>query len=460
MYNNRVKFSSFSRMFLKDVMSAMTTSPVEGQIGESRKTGVNAGTPLQDSMTQLVGRADRNLDERDLAAHQELASVNMASRSPTNQYLIRRGEYLVCRCHDERLPLKSAQTTPHTWITWDNSCVEKNKFKNPLFAEITKLLRVNQLTLTQDEKRHWFVKCTCGGREDIGVPCGCFFRIADTAGVPMNDIIDICMVSPKYLKVFQTHYGTNTEIAALLYEAQRQSFIDKDKGIRITDVVARHLLNPSNRRAHGFPWLGKDTLPSHYVEARHMMKCETCTRADLILYRKQKASSSKAVSGSTSANAKNVVRSGPYGNTLIESDLTTIGHLTPGAQKLQQQLEESTLTTPVGRKVGQLRTKTEQSLYSKIENHFTNAQASVLHEFTQLTKHNVNDGKIKRAAQECVDAIKDCEERLNDILHRSAYSPLKTDTASSRPGQLKLSGEEERSYVSPDRMRRRRGAIG
>ena len=138
MYTNRVKFAGFSRMFLKDVVSAMTTSPVEGQIGESRKTGVNAATSLQDSMTKLVGRADRNLDERDLAAHQELALVNHASFSPTNQYLIRRGEYLVCRCHDECLPLKSAQTTSHTWITWDNSCVEMNEFKTLSLPKLPK----------------------------------------------------------------------------------------------------------------------------------------------------------------------------------------------------------------------------------------------------------------------------------------------------------------------------------
>ena len=460
MYTNRVKFSGFSRMFLKDVVSAMTTSPVEGQIGESRKTGINAATPLQDSMTKLVGRADRNLDERDLAAHQELASVNHASCSPTNQYLIRRGEYLVCRCHDERLPLKSAQITSHTWMTWDNSCVEMNEFKNPLFAEITKILRVNHQTLSRDEKGHWFVKCSCGVREDIGVPCGCFFRIADTAGVPMKDIIDICMVSPKYLKVFQTHYGTNTKIASLLYDAQRQAFADKDKGIRITDVVAGYLLNPSNRRVHAFPWLGKDTLPSHYVEARHMMKYEACTRADLILYRRQKAASSNAVPDSMSSNDKNASAHGPYGNTLIESNLTAIGHLTPGAQKLQQQLEESTLTTPVGRKLGQLRTKTEQSLYSKIDKHFTNAQASVLREFTELTKHNLDERIIERTTQKCLDAISGCEERLHDILHAAAASPVKTNTNSANPGQLKLAGEEDASYVSPDRLRRRRGAAG
>ena len=105
MYNNRAKLSGFRRMNLKDVVSAMTTLPVEGQIG------VNATTQLSDSMEKIVGRTDRNLGDMDSDAHQELASVNMASRSPTSPYLIRRGEYLVCRCHDERIPLKLAQTT-------------------------------------------------------------------------------------------------------------------------------------------------------------------------------------------------------------------------------------------------------------------------------------------------------------------------------------------------------------
>ena len=191
-----------------------------------------------------------------------------------------------------------------------------------------------------------------------------------------------------------------------------------------------------------------------------MMKCETYTRADLILYLQQKSPSSNTVPGSMSGNDKNAATHGPYGNTLIESDLTTIGHLTPGAQKLQQKLEESTLTTPVGRKLGQLRTKTEQALYSQIDKHFTNAQASVLREFSELTKHNVDEGKIKWATQKCVDAIRGCEERLHGILYTVAESVVKTDTDLSRPSQLKLLGEEDGSYMSPARLHRRKGATG
>ena len=61
---------------------------------------------------------------------------------------------------------------------------------------------------------------------------------------------------------------------------------------------------------------------------------------------------------------------------------------------------------------------------------------------------------------EAPPTISGCEERLHDILHAAAASPVKTNTNSANPGQLKLAGEEDASYVSPERLRRRRGAAG
>jgi len=459
MYNNRAKLSGFRRMNLKDVVSAMTTSPVEGQIGESRKTGVNAATQLTDSMKKIVGRADRNLRDMDSEAHQELASVNMASRSPTSPYLIRRGEYLVCRCHDERIPLKSAQTTQKTWITWDNSCVDKSHYDDPLFEEITKVLRVSHLTLSRDENGAWFVKCDCGGRENIGIPCGCFFRIAENAGVPQKDIVDLCMVSPKYMKVFQTHYGTNTKIGDLLYAAQRESFEDKDKGIRVTELVAKYLLNPTTERGRDFPKLGPNMLSSHYAEARYMMQRVTSTRADIICYREDKALA-KSSSEKVSPLRKSPPESG-YGTTLIEEDMTTFGKLSVKAQQLQKKLEDSMLTTPVGRKVGQLRTKTQQRLYTQVEKKFETTKSGVLQQFEEITKHHGSDEKtIERAANECVAIIGECDARLHNALNAVVERSTRQTSDKSRPGQLKLLGEEEGSYVSPARLLRHKGAAG
>ena len=89
------------------------------------------------------------------------------------------------------------------------------------------MLRVNHLTLTRYDDGSWFVLCDCGVREDLGVPCDCFYRIAENAGITMDEIVHICMVSPRHLKVWQTHYATSSKMGDLLYEAQEQSFLDK-----------------------------------------------------------------------------------------------------------------------------------------------------------------------------------------------------------------------------------------
>ena len=103
LYTNRAKCCAYQRMHLKDVVSAMTTSPVEGHISMTGKTGVSARTHLDESVKTIVSRAERNLDTRKSDDHRELASVNMSSRSPTNACLIWPGEALVCRYHGDRV---------------------------------------------------------------------------------------------------------------------------------------------------------------------------------------------------------------------------------------------------------------------------------------------------------------------------------------------------------------------
>ena len=102
LYDNRAKFGGFRRMFKKDVVSALTTSPVEGQIGEQRKCGANTKTQMDDAVRVLTERADNNLNKHLSDAHRELASVNLFSRSPTSQYLIFCGEALICKYHSEK----------------------------------------------------------------------------------------------------------------------------------------------------------------------------------------------------------------------------------------------------------------------------------------------------------------------------------------------------------------------
>ena len=381
LHTDRAKVSGHRRMFLKDVVSAMTTSPVEGQIGETRKTGANRCIHMHDSIGLVMGRVERNLEDRLSAAHRELASVNMSSCSPTNAFLIRRGEALVGRCYEERLPLKSAQTTHDTWITWDNSAVDRSDARGTLFDRITKMMRVSTLRLYRDEDGLWFVLCDCGGKENLGVPCGCFYRIAETAGVPKEEIVDLVMISPRYLKCWQTHYGTPSTLGTLLYEAQAQAFADKRKGIRVPDKVARRLLHPVNAPDHAFPHFGRDTNPSHYKEAQFILKRKCCTRSDLVQFRSEKKLSgprSRPLRRSDSATRSALAVPLGLGDTLVDSDMQIFGARSAGADRLHKNLENSLLATPVRRPDGQVSTKKQQELYSDILKKFEEKKASVL----------------------------------------------------------------------------------
>ena len=444
----------------------MTTSPAEGQIGESRKTGANRCIPMHDSLDLLLGRADRNLEKRKTEAHRELAMVNYASRSPTNAYLIRRGEGLVVRSHDERLYLKSARSTRTTWITWDNRAVEREDPRHPLFDRITKIMRVNHLTLTRHVDGSWFVKCDCGRREDVGVPCGCFFRIAENAGIPMDDIIHLCMVSPRHLKVWQTHYATKTRMGDLLYEAQEQAFRDKKKGMRVPDNIAQQLLRAPSSQQFRSPDYGPDTFPSHYQEAKYMDTLPACTRADVITYRKNKRKStlSSPEPKRRSVCARTDTTTPPrIGTTLLDSDVQMFGSRSDGAQTLIGNLEESLLATPTQRAEGSLRTKDQQRTYTDISKMFEQARLSCLEDYVQLTRHrDLTKDTSDDYKSKVMERLTKLQRQLKqDSLDAAlAYDSARGNATDSHAGALKFSGEEIPSHFSPQANVRRRGPCG
>ena len=175
MYTKQAKFAGYQRHYVKGATSAMTTSPAEGQILNTRKLGVNAQTPMDRSVKKSLGRVVSNYCDRHAAAQRELAYVSLSSRSPTSQYLNQRGEGLLDRYYDARKFLKSARKSEFTWLTWNNDIIDQPEERDPLYAQITRILRVSQLTMKQDEDGSWFIRCTCGKREDLGVACDCFF---------------------------------------------------------------------------------------------------------------------------------------------------------------------------------------------------------------------------------------------------------------------------------------------
>ena len=101
------------------------------------------------------------------------------------------------------------------------------------------MLRVEVLTLDTAGN---FVKCTCGGREGVGVPCECYFRIADNAKLTPKQIIHSCIADIRYWKLFHTHYETETEVGHLLKRAQAEAFVNEGKSIPVHRVVTDKLV--------------------------------------------------------------------------------------------------------------------------------------------------------------------------------------------------------------------------
>ena len=85
-------------------------------------------------------------------------------------------------------------------------------------------MRVRELQLKSTIVGKHFVQCTCHGRKREGVPCSCFFRISDDAGVKPEDIVDLGMIDARYLRMYNSSYGDNSPNGELMYKAQRECF--------------------------------------------------------------------------------------------------------------------------------------------------------------------------------------------------------------------------------------------
>ena len=460
LYDRRTKFGGFRRMFKKDVTSALTSSPVEGQIGEQRKVGVNASTQMHDSIRKLLRRANNNLDDRHAAAHEELASLNYFSRSPTSRHLIKRGEALVCRCHAARRFVKSARVSSCVWIAWNNESVDKKHPRHPLFLRITDILRVSRLVLTREADGSWFLRCTCGGRENLGVPCECFFKIAEDAGVPEEHIVHLCMITPKFLKLWQTHYATDHPISEALYAAQHQAFLDKDKGIRLTDIVAQYLVRTEATSDEDYPILGSNTLPSDYEEAMFMQDQSVCTASDVSEYRQQRHSGT-STSNSTVCTRRITRSRAALGDLLTTTDVETYGNLSFGAQAMQTSLDENELRSPQSRPPGHFHSKAEHDMYVQFSNQFDDSKRAFLESFNQITRHHgVDSQTMAEYSTLCLDTLTSCSENLRRRTRQLMTTSVDRDEADVPQNTLLFSGEETQTYISPTRNVRRKGPMG
>ena len=105
------------------------------------------------------------------------------------------------RNHDRRLHLKYVQVAKNRWITWNCDAIDHMDLPLKLMLYLHRFVRVRQLHLSTTMAGTHFVQCTCQGHKHEGVPCSCFFRIFDDAGVRPKQIDDLGMVDACYLRM-------------------------------------------------------------------------------------------------------------------------------------------------------------------------------------------------------------------------------------------------------------------
>ena len=277
------KFAGYIRHTIKNCMDAMTTSPVEAhnRVLKHGPDSIHPNYHLNTTVSKIMNSSITRLRLRKDRAMIENRKNNLASNSPTRQFLIKKGQGLVDRNYDRHDFYKSVQLTPTKWISWYFDEVQKEKDRHPLFLQIPMFLRVRVVELTYHNENN-FVSCSCGRREREGVPCSHFFNIATNAKVPTSEIVDIGMVDVRYLKMYNSHYADKGPVGNLMYRAQNECFEHKNLGVCVTNKFSTQLKGTS---VTPYPILGENTSPSDYNEAEFVMYNGPCTAQELEKFR-------------------------------------------------------------------------------------------------------------------------------------------------------------------------------
>ena len=216
------KLAGYRRNELKCGMDACTTSPVESNNNAIKHgpSGINSKMNLSKSVTRLLaGINNRYKRRKNLAKRQEYL-LNLASRAPTREYVIPEGQALMDRNFDARLWCKSARISSNQWLVWNFHRNDHQELISHLDLYMTNFYRVRSLYTTENDDEMCFVKCSCGQQSNLGLPCECFFSIADNGKIDEKEIMDLKMIDCRWLRMFNAHYGEKGDIGDMLYEAQ------------------------------------------------------------------------------------------------------------------------------------------------------------------------------------------------------------------------------------------------
>ncbi len=205
--SKEAKLGNHFRLFLRNCMDAMTTSPVES-CNHSVKHGsfsVHSNMNLDMTCAKILDGANTRIQRRRNAAEREMAKFNHASRGITKDVLITKGQRLVDREHDDRLKYCCVQIDADNFIVWNFENEDLGEMnKEWPWTELPRFHRVRTLALRSHCGKH-FITCSCGFRERVGIPCRHMLCV-------LGGEVEISMMDVRWWKAFHKHYGEESKI--------------------------------------------------------------------------------------------------------------------------------------------------------------------------------------------------------------------------------------------------------
>ena len=138
------KLANYIRMEMKNCMDACTTSPVESN-NHAIKHGafkVTSNMNIDKVIQRLLDHVNARLRKRKKNAIRQVNQVSKASRAPTKNHLIPKGQGLVDRNYDSRGYAKSAQTGTNKYIVFDFDRHDYTEIKDTIQVYLPKFMRV------------------------------------------------------------------------------------------------------------------------------------------------------------------------------------------------------------------------------------------------------------------------------------------------------------------------------
>ena len=134
------------------------------------------------------------------------------------------------------------------------------------------------------------------------------------------------MADIRYLKLFHTHYETDTEVGRLLKRAQAEAFVNKGKGIPVPGVVMDKLaVEPPGVPV--YPQLGPNTTQEDFEEALFVRNRSSTTLRDINRFRGLKV--------------KEKFKDRSWKDVVGDDDFTTVKKMSPAGKKMQAAIEKS-----------------------------------------------------------------------------------------------------------------------